>query len=60
MVCEYTFPHLLILFNRYCGGPPLIYLDKKAEMKYLKLEHLGEVLKDLSTELLGMFLYQII
>lgn len=33
---------------REIGGNPRIYFDPDAENRYLQLEHLGEVLSDLS------------
>ena len=39
---------------RIYQSPPEIFLHQKAEMKYLSLEHLGAVLKELGTKLSGI------
>ena len=45
--------YLYILITRDYGAPPTIFCDRKAEDKYLKLEHLGMVLRHLSEEVQG-------
>lgn len=51
ILTPYACHHLLNvpLKCREIGGNPKIHLDPDAEKKYLGLEHLGEVLKDLSS-----------
>lgn len=49
-----TIYDLFALEFRKHDGNPTIYSDPDAEDRYLELEHLGEVLKKLSSELPGM------